>query len=45
MKDIHWRDLRVITNLKKDNFEAAFPYLERFADGKTAEDIRNLLPK
>lgn len=45
MEDIHWRDLRVITNLKKDNFEAAFPYLERFADGKTAEDIRNLLPK
>ncbi|WWR20949.1 TniQ family protein [Lachnospiraceae bacterium JLR.KK009] len=45
MEDIHWRDMRVITNLRKDNFEAAFPYLERFADKGTAEDIRGLLPK
>lgn len=42
--DIHWRDLRVITNMRKDNFKAAFPYLEKFADADTAEKIKGLLP-
>lgn len=43
--NIHWKDIRVATNLRKDNFKASFPYLERFTDEETAEDIRRLLPK
>lgn len=42
--DIRWRDIRDITNLRRDNFIAAFPYLHLFADGETAAKIRDLLP-
>lgn len=41
---IKWRDIRDITNLKKSNFFAAFPYLEQFTDKNTADKIKNLLP-
>lgn len=43
-EDIRWRDIRNITNLRKDNFIASFPYLEKFADMETADKIKNLLP-
>jgi len=43
-EDIRWRDIRNITNLRKDNFMASFPYLEKFADMETADKIKNLLP-
>lgn len=42
--NIHWRDLRIITNLRKDSFKAAFPYLKEFTDVDTAEKIKDLLP-
>lgn len=42
--DIRWRDIRDITNLRKDNFIAAFPYLGLFTDGDTENRIRSLLP-
>lgn len=42
--DIHWRDIRNITNLRNDNFKAAFPYLKEFTDVDTAEKIKSLLP-
>jgi hypothetical protein len=42
-EDIRWRDIRNITNLRKDNFMASFPYLEKFADMETADKIKNLL--
>ena len=41
--DIHWRDIRDITNLRRDNFLASFPYLHLFADQETAEAIQKLL--
>ena len=41
---IKWRDIRDITNLRKDNFYASFPYLKRFTDVDTADKIKNLLP-
>ena len=43
-EDIRWRDIRNITNLRKDNFIASFPYLEQFADERTADKIKSLLP-
>ena len=43
-EDIRWRDIRNITNLRKDNFIATFPYLEGFTDVETACRIKNLLP-
>ncbi len=42
--DIHWRDIRNLTNLRNDNFKAAFPYLEEFTDVQTGEKIKSLLP-
>lgn len=42
--DIRWRDLRVVTNLRSNNFKASFPYLEKFTDVETAEKIKSLLP-
>lgn len=41
---IKWRDIRDITNLRKANFIASFPYLNQFTDGVTAEKIKALLP-
>lgn len=41
--DIHWRDIRDITNLRRDNFTASFPYLEQFTDKETADAIKRLL--
>lgn len=43
--DIHWRDIRDITNLRRDNFVASFPYLNLFVDTETENKIRNLLPQ
>ncbi len=43
-EDIRWRDIRNITNLRKHNFMASFPYLEKFADMETAGKIKSLLP-
>ena len=43
-EDIRWRDIRNVTNLRKDNFMASFPYLEKFADMETAGKIKSLLP-
>lgn len=42
--DIHWRDIRDITNLSRDNFTASFPHLQLFMDEVTEGKIRNLLP-
>lgn len=42
--DICWRDIRDITNLRKANFIASFPYLDQFTDGVTADKIKALLP-
>lgn len=41
--DIRWRDIRDITNLRKNNFLASFEYLDRFADRETAEQIKGLV--
>lgn len=41
--DICWRDIRDITNLRRDNFLASIPYLPMFADQDTAERIQRLL--
>ena len=38
-EDIRWRDIRNITNLRKDNFMASFPYLEKFADTEKADKL------
>lgn len=43
-EEICWRDIRNVTNLRKDNFISSFPYLEQFADERTAGKIKNLLP-
>lgn len=40
---IRWRDIRDITNLRKDNFLASHAYLHLFADGCTENKIRGLL--
>lgn len=42
--EIRWRDIRDITNLRRDNFIASFEYLHLFADGEMEAKIRNLLP-
>lgn len=41
---IRWRDIRDLTNLRKENFIASFPYLCQFTDQETAVKIQNLLP-
>lgn len=41
---IRWRDIRDVTNLRKDNFIASFPYLHRFVDEVTEKKIKALLP-
>lgn len=43
-EEICWRDIRNVTNLRKDNFISSFPYLEKFADEKTTCRIKSLLP-
>lgn len=43
-EDICWRNIRNVTNLRKDNFMASFPYLEKFTDMETAGKIKSLLP-
>jgi len=35
-EEICWRNIRNVTNLRKDNFMASFPYLEKFTDMETA---------
>lgn len=42
-KGFCWRNIRDITNLRKDNFIASFPYLNRFADESIVDIIKNLL--
>lgn len=42
--DIRWRDIRDITNLKRDNFLATHEYLHLFTDDGTENRIKNLLP-
>lgn len=41
--DILWRDMRDVTNLRKDNFIASFPYLTMFTDKHTVDRIKNLI--
>ncbi|HBI62796.1 MAG TPA: hypothetical protein DDY31_16585 [Lachnospiraceae bacterium] len=41
--DICWRDVRNITNLRKDNFIASLPCLQQFTDEDTANRIKALL--
>lgn len=41
--DILWRDIRDVTNLRKDNFIASFPYLTIFTDKHTVDRIKNLI--
>lgn len=41
---ISWRDIRGVTNLRKDNFIASFPYLGEFTDEEMAARIKALLP-
>lgn len=41
--DIRWRNIRDVTNLRKDNFIASFPYLNLFVNEDTESKIRNLL--
>lgn len=40
---ISWRDIRGVTNLRKDNFIASFPYLGEFTDEERAAKIKALL--
>ena len=42
--DIRWRNIRDITNLRRDNFIASYPYLCQFCDQVTADKIKALLP-
>lgn len=41
--NIRWRNIRDMTNLKKDNFLESFPYLHHFTDSDTVERIKNLI--
>lgn len=41
--DICWRNIRDITNLRRDNFLASFLYLPMFADQDMAARIQSLL--
>lgn len=43
-EDICWRDIRNVTNMRKNNFMSTFPYLEKFTDVETAGKIKSLLP-
>lgn len=40
---IHWRNIRDITNLRRDNFLASYAYLHLFVDEDTANKIKGLL--
>lgn len=40
---IRWRDIRDITNLRKDNFIVSHQYLHLFADKETVDKIKKLL--
>jgi hypothetical protein len=42
-KTIYWRDLRNLTNFRKEDFISCFPYLGRFASEQTTEEIKNLI--
>lgn len=41
--DIYWRNIRDITNLRRNNFMSSFPYLSMFTDQDTARRIQSLL--
>ena len=41
---IRWRNIRDVTNLRRDNFIASFPYLCQFCNQETADKIKTLLP-
>lgn len=41
--DIYWRDIRDITNMRRDNFIASFPYLHLFAEQDMINAIQSLL--
>lgn len=41
--DIYWRDIRDITNMRRDNFIASFSYLHLFTDQETVKAIQGLL--
>ena len=43
-EEICWRDIRNVTNMRKNNFMSTFPYLEKFTDVETAGKIKSLLP-
>lgn len=40
---IKWRNIRDMTNMRKENFIESFPYLHNFTDEDTADRIKNLL--
>ena len=40
---VRWRDIRDVTNLKRDNFLASYEYLHLFTDDGTANRIKSLL--
>lgn len=41
---IRWRDIRDVTNLRKENFIASLPCLRQFTDEDTADRIKALSP-
>lgn len=41
--DIIWRNIRDMTNLRKENFLESFPYLNLFTDEETADRIKSLV--
>lgn len=41
--NIYWRDIRDITNMRRNNFLASFPYLHLFTDQDTIKAIQSLL--
>jgi len=41
--DIIWRNIRDMTNLRKENFLESFPYLNLFTDEETADRIKRLV--
>lgn len=43
-ESIRWRDIRDVTNFRKDNFIASFPHLGEFTDEEMAGKIKALLP-
>ncbi|MFG6328649.1 MAG: TniQ family protein [Lachnospiraceae bacterium] len=40
---IRWRDIRDVTNLRKENFIASFPHFRKFTDEEMAAKIKALL--